>query len=382
MTVAIVHDFLTQRGGAERVVLHLASRLRDPVIVTSCYAPDSTYPEFRQLEVRADHVVSGREAENFRRRALSYAKAFEAKDLAFADFVIVSASTFAHHVKAPRTLVYWYTPPRFLYDPGAYFRRRSVAKAFQLATAPHRHKDRKAARAHGKHVAVSARTARRLHSSYGIEADVLYPPFDVERFGGPATPFGGTPRALVVSRLLPYKRVDLAMAACAGAGIPLTVIGQGPDEARLRSLADPSVNFVSGVSEDGLMDAYDSHAVVLVPGIEDFGYIPLEAASRGRPVVAAQEGGAAETVSDGATGILVSGSQPDQWGQAIRQAVGRDWDIERMRSGVEGFGSSAFDAGLLRAVCAGGDEDLIECFVPALPTPSLPTPASAAPAAR
>ncbi len=156
VTTAIVHDFLTQRGGAERVVLHIAGLVEDPVIVTSTYAPGSTFPEFRRLPVWADQIVSDADAEKFRRRAFSYGKSFREKDLSFADEVIISTSTFAHHVRSEDALVYWYTPPRFLYDPAAYFSHRAVAKSFELATTPFRHRDRKAAVAHRRHLAVSA----------------------------------------------------------------------------------------------------------------------------------------------------------------------------------------------------------------------------------
>ncbi len=362
MTTAIVHDFLTQRGGAERVVLHIAGLVRDPVIVTSLYAPGGTYPEFKKFPVWADQLVAERDAERFRRRAFSYGRAFRDKDLSFADAVIVSSSSFAHHVRTDRALIYWHTPPRFLYDPGAYFPRRSMAKAFELATTPSRRQDRKAAIAHHKHLANSGRTAGHLRSAYGFDADVLYPPFDASRFNGPATSYVGSPKALVVSRLLPYKRVDIAMAACAQAGIPLTIIGQGPDAPRLRSLAQGSVTFLPRVTDDELVHAYDTHSLVLAPGIEDFGFIPLEAASRGRPVVAAREGGAAETVTEKATGLLVSGSDPDVWAAAIRQAVQKEWHIDVMRRSVSRFDAKNFDAGLVRGMCAGGDDDLIECF--------------------
>jgi glycosyltransferase involved in cell wall biosynthesis len=365
MTVAIVHDFLTQRGGAERVVLHLASLVEDPVIVTSSYAPASTYPEFRKLPVWADNLVADRDAGQFRRRAFSYAKSFRAKDLSFADAVIVSTSSFAHHVPCENALVIWYTPPRFLYDPMAYFKSPVVAKSFQLATTAYRIRDRKAATAHQKHLAVSARTAGRLHESYGIEPDVLYPPFDSGHFFGPVAPLPSTPRALVVSRLLPYKRVDLAIEACELVGIPLTIIGQGPDEDRLRELAGSTVTFVPEVSEEELLAAYDGHSLVLSPGIEDFGYIPLESAARGRPVVGAGEGGATETVIDDVTGFLVPNGSPTAWAQAIRRTLSTEWQLPAMRQAVSRFDAAHFDQGLIRAMCAGGDDDLIKCFTPA-----------------
>jgi glycosyltransferase involved in cell wall biosynthesis len=360
MTTAIVHDFLTQRGGAERVVLHIASQVQDPVIVTSTYAPTSTFPEFRKLPIWADHIVSDADAEKFRRRAFSYGKSFREKDLSFADEVVISTSTFAHHVRSEDALVYWYTPPRFLYDPAAYFSRRAVAKSFELATTTFRHQDRKAARAHRRHLAVSARTARRLHDAYGIDAEVLYPPFDPSRFEGSVDAHTGSPSALVVSRLLPYKRVDIAIEACAQAGIPLTVIGRGPDEERLRSIAPDLVTFAGTVSDEELIDAYDKHSMVLVPGIEDFGYIPLEAASRGRPVVAAREGGPAETVLDGTTGFLVAGADPKPWADAILRASEMEWSVSAMRRSAGRFDAQHFDDGLRSGLRPRSHEDDVD----------------------
>ncbi len=362
MTVAIVHDFLTQRGGAERVVLHLAEMVHDPIIVTSCYAPDSTYPEFQNLPVWADELMAERGAEQFRRRAFSYGKAFRKKDLSFADAVIVSSSSFAHHIVSDRALIIWHTPPRFLYDPGAYFKQPLVAKGFELATTGYRRQDKRAALGHHKHLAVSERTAGRLRSAYGIDPDVLHPPFDSEHFSGDMAAPPASPRALVVSRLLPYKRVDLAIEACAQAGVPLTVIGQGPDEDRLRAQAGSTVTFVPEVSEQELLDAYEGHTLVLNPAIDDFGYIPLESAARGRPVVAAREGGAAETVADGVTGFLVEGDSVHSWAGAIRQTVAAHWDVADMRQAITRFDSKHFDQGLVRAMCSGGDEDLLQCF--------------------
>ncbi len=190
-----------------------------------------------------------------------------------------------------------------------------------------------------------------------MEADVLYPPFDASRFAGSIAACPESPRALVVSRLLPYKRVDIAIAACAEAGIPLTVIGRGPDEARLRALAPASVTFIGTVSDDELLDAYDSHSVVLVPGIEDFGYIPLEAAARGRAVVAAREGGPAETVIEGDTGFLVTGEKSKAWADAIRRACETEWNVDVMRRSVARFDLRNFDQGLFRGLVRGREDE-------------------------
>lgn len=352
MTIALVHDFLTQRGGAERVVLHLARILRDPVIITALYAPDDTYPGFADFDVRALHEISGPPAQHFRRRVLSYPGMFRSLGLDDADLAIISTSAFAHHVRHPRSAVYWHTPPRFLYDPAAYLpwqpgpSQTALAFAVSTATRRLRHRDRHAARAHRLHAANSRRTSARLHETYGIDVPVLYPPLDTESIpfslSEPCTP----PRALVVSRLLPYKRIDLAVAACWLVGIPLTVIGNGPDRDRLRRLADDSVTFRSAVSNAELAKAYADHAVVLCPGQEDFGYVPVEAASSGRPVVAAAGAGAEETVLEGSSGLLVRGTDATLWARAIETALDRPWFPDELRSSASRFSADTFALGL------------------------------------
>ena len=304
MTTAIVHDFLTQRGGAERVVLHIAGLVEDPVIVTSTYAPNSTFPEFRRLPVWADRIVSDADAAKFRRRALSYAKSFREKDLSFADEVIISTSTFAHNVRAEDALVYWYTPPRFLYDPTAYFSNPVVAKSFGVAATPLRHRDRKAAvraqpasrrlRPHGRAPAGGVRHR-------GRRALPPLRPIAIRWIGGRPPGLAERPRRLPSASLQAGGYRDSRRVPWP-ASRSRSSVGDRTRSACARSRRNSST-FAGSVSDDELIDAYDKHSMVLVPGIEDFGYIPLEAASRGRPVIATREGGPAETVIDGTTGV-------------------------------------------------------------------------------
>jgi glycosyltransferase involved in cell wall biosynthesis len=353
MTVALVHDFLTQRGGAERVVLQLARILRDPVIITALYAPENTYPDFAEFEVRALHQTSGHDGARYlRSRVLSYPGMFRSLGLDHSDLVVISTSAFAHHVRHPRTAVYWHTPPRFLYDPGAYVSWKGGASRSVLtsivgaATKQLRQRDRHAARAHQVHAANSLHTSRRLHDIYGIDAPVLYPPLGTERCSLSATEPSEPNRALVVSRLLPYKRVDLAIAACRLVGIPLTVVGEGPDRRRLQRLADASVTFRSAVTDAELAETYARHSVVLCPGQEDFGYVPLEAAYAGRPVVAAAGAGADETVLGGLSGLLVPGTDPTVWARSIAAVLDRRWSPVHLRQNAARFGLDAFTAGV------------------------------------
>ncbi len=333
------------------MVLYLASILDDVFIVTSVHAPEATYPELAAVEVRAKTVVSAGRARHFRRKVLSYPGIFRSADLSEADFVIVSSSAFAHHVRHERSVVYWHTPPRFLYNPGAYLPFRSTALSDAaaslcagIALAPLRYRDRQAARSHLGHAANSDRTAAKLRAAYGIEPTVLHPPLDTARLAGSLTPLPSPPRALVVSRLLPYKGVDVAISACRRLGLSLTVVGTGPEEARLRSLAGSSANFTGTLSDSELVEAFGQSSVVLCPGADDFGYIPLEAGFCGRPVVALLGSGAAESVIAGETGELVDGWDEASWSRAISGVMERSWDPESLRAAASRFDGTSFSA--------------------------------------
>lgn len=348
MRVALVHDFLSQRGGAERVVLALAKVLADPVIVTALYSPEQTYPEFADMEIQAVRRASGSEARRFRSRVLSYPRTFRALDLAGFDVAVISSSSFAHHVRHPRSAVYWHTPPRFLYDAGAYFPSLPIRALAAAAGSPLRPTDRRAAKGHLVHAANSQRTAAKLRRLYKIDSQVLYPPLASGALPVTLSPVGGSPSALVVSRLLPYKRIDVAIAACRSLGIPLTVVGDGPDRSRLTHLADDSVRFRHDLTNEELAAAYVQHSVVICPGQEDFGYIPAEAAYAGRPVVAAAGGGAEETVLHGSTGVLVAGDDPEAWADAIKWVLAQDWDPTELRDASARFSAAEFAIGVSR----------------------------------
>ena len=360
MRVAIVHDFACQRGGAERVVLSLCRLLADPVVVTSLYVPEATYPELGDYEVRAARVGTARDAKRFRARALSYAREFRAFDVSDTGLAIVSSSAFAHHVRHPRSLVYWHTPPRFLYDPSAYVGNPVLAGALRTGLTPVRRGDRRAALAHQGHAATSRRTAARLKDAYGIDASVIHPPLDLDRLGSALTDPTGGAGALVVSRLLPYKRVDVAIKACALAGVPLTIVGAGPEGPNLRALAGTGpVRFLEAVSDAELAELYATSAVVLSPAIDDFGYVPIEAAYAGRPVVAASAGRTNENVRDGRTGRLVEGFDEADWAEALVEVLATPWSPETLRAHAVEFGHERFASQLREWLAPFVDPDTV-----------------------
>jgi glycosyltransferase involved in cell wall biosynthesis len=191
-----------------------------------------------------------------------------------------------------------------------------------------------------RYVAISHYVASRIRRYYNRVPTVIYPPVDTEFFrpdGSVADRF-----ALVVSALVPYKRIELAMAACRLAGLPLKIAGEGPERAALEAQAGPDVQFLGRRSDEEIRELYRRAAVTLLPGEEDFGIVPLEAQACGRPVVALGRGGAVETVLDGETGILVSESTPQAFADGIAQALDRTFDAGLIRSHAERFSRARF----------------------------------------
>lgn len=344
--IAIAHDFLSQHGGAERVVLRFASMFPDAPIFTAFHDPGGTFPEFRSLDVRTSSLQERVDPARFRRQVLRYPAAFREFDLSAFDAVLVSSSAFAHHLQHPNTLVYCHTPPRFLYAPHTYVngRARALANVAIPALLPLRRRDARAARAAAGYVANSERTAARVRRLYGIDCPVIPPPIATDHLPRQLTALPGTPRALVVSRLMPYKRVDLAVEACRRAGIPLTVVGEGPEREALAALGGDTTTFLGRVDDDTLRREMARTSVVLVPGAEDFGLLPLEANYAGRPVVAFAGGGPRETVQDGVTGLLVDDQEVGSWEGAVTTAVGRSWDPRELRASTAAYSAARFEA--------------------------------------
>ena len=344
MKTAIVHDYLSQRGGAERLVLGLCALFPDAPLYTSIYAPERTYPEFKDIDVRTSALQDRVSPDQFRRSVLRLPGAFSRLDLSQFDQVVISTSGFAHHVRHERTAVYCHTPPHFLYDTRTYLGSRARAAAVRAPFAWLRHVDRVAAARHRSYAANSAQTSRRIKEVYGRESRVIYPPLATAHLPDRLSPPPRVPRALVIARLLPYKRVDVAIAACRRVGIGLTIVGEGPEEARLRRLADGDVAFLGRQTDDELRGLFEGHGVVLAPGLEDFGYGPVEANYAGRPVVALRAGGALETVDDGVNGVLVESWDEATWSDALSAVLARDWSPAELRATTNRFGPDIFRA--------------------------------------
>jgi glycosyltransferase involved in cell wall biosynthesis len=214
--------------------------------------------------------------------------------------------------------------------------------------------DRDTAGRVNRYVANSHYVAGRIRRYYNRGSTVVYPPVDIE-FYRPESGAGPDGFLLAVSALVPYKRLDVAIRAAATARLPLTIVGRGPEEARLRSLAAATggdVTFAGWLSDEQIRDLYRRCRAAVMPGVEDFGMVPVEAQACGRPVVAIAEGGALESVVDGVTGILVRENTAEAFADAFRDAASRDFDPDAIRRHAESFGKARFQREF-QAVVAG-----------------------------
>lgn len=329
--VAIAHDYRTQRGGAERVVSQFATMFPEASIVTSVYEPDLTYPDFASHEVITSPLNRiGWLRRHFRAGLPLYDWAFDHTEVpAGTDTVLVSTTGFAHGVKTPpgcRKVVYCHSPARFLYLADDYLGdkwwRSPKGIVLRALTPPLRRWDQKAAASADEYLCNSTVVRDRIRDVYGIEATVVHPPYSLDP-DGPQEPLPGSENLpsffLTVSRLMPYKNVDVLLHAFAD--MPdehLVVIGSGPLRDELHDLAPANVSFFEGISDAQLRWAYAHAAAVIAPSKEDFGLTPVEGFAFGTPCLALHAGGYLDTVVDGISGQFFDSATPDAVVQAVR----------------------------------------------------------------
>jgi len=340
--VALVHDWLTGMRGGEKVLEALRELCPGAQIFTLLHVPGSVSGAIATPAPRTSFVQHLPRAPRWYRHYLPlFPSAVESFDLDAFDLVISSSHCAVKSVVAPgraRHLCYCHSPMRYAWDQfDAYFGPARLGRASRLARAVLRPLARWDAATGGRphrYVANSQYVARRIRRYYNRSAAVVAPPVDTV-FYTPSTR-GPEPYLLVVSALVPYKRLDIAIAAARTAGLPLKIAGEGSDRERLEALAGPEVEFLGRVTDETVRELYRGATAVLLTGEEDFGIVPVEAQACGRPVVALASGGALETVVDGETGVLVEGTAADTWAEAIR----------RVRTGLDA--GSAFQPAAIR----------------------------------
>jgi glycosyltransferase involved in cell wall biosynthesis len=349
MRVALVHDWLTGMRGGEKVLEALVEIYPRADIFTLLHVRGSVSAVIESRPIRTSFIQRlPAAATRYRHYLPLFPMAVEQFDLRGYDLVVSISHCAAKsvlHAPGTKHLCYCLTPMRYAWDQfEEYFGAQRVGRAGEAIYRPVMawlaRWDAATANRADAFVAISRYVADRVARYYDRRAGVVYPPVDTGFF----TPGETEPRAsaLVVSALVPYKRIDLAIEACAAAGVPLRIVGDGPELARLRKLAGPDVSFSGWISSEEIREEFRRAGVVLLPGVEDFGIVPLEAQACGRPVVALAEGGAVETVADGVTGALVPDRSAEAWGRAIRRTLEARLPAGPIRAHAERFGRDRF----------------------------------------
>ncbi len=332
MRVALVHDWLTGMRGGEKVLEVIAALLPEADLFTLVHVPGSVSPviERRRIVTSPLSRIPGIER-SYRRFLPLFPYLVERFDLSAYDLVVSTSHAVAKGARkrrGARHVSYVFTPMRYLWDRyDDYFGAGRAGTGTRIAMRLVRDRLRAWDRGSSSTERIDALltssrfVADRIRGIFGRESDVVPPPVDTKRFRPGLAPVGN--EWLVVSALVPYKRIDLAIEAAREAGVPLAIVGKGPEEGRLRAVAGGDVRFLGWIDDDALARALAACRGLLFPGVEDFGIVPLEAMSCGRPVVALAEGGALETVVGGAWEGDPAGAPMGATGLFVREATAR-----------------------------------------------------------
>ena len=347
--VAVVHDWLTGMRGGEAVLEAILELVPAARLLTLMHIPGSVAPHIESHDPESSFVQHLPLARTRYRQYLPlFPTAIEQFDLDDVDLVISTSHCAAKAVVTPgrtRHLCYCHTPMRYAWDQfDAYFGPARVGRLksglYGLALRRLARWDAATADRVDSYVANSHYVAARISRYYNRRADVIEPPVDTSFY----SPDGSGPGDyfVVVSALVPYKRVDLAIEACDLAGVALRIVGTGPEAGRLRGRAGSNVEFIEHCSQTELRGLYRGARAFLLPGEEDFGIAPVEAQACGRPVIALARGGACETVAHETTGLLVPEATAGAFAAAIRSLDDHVFDPAQLRRSASRFARARF----------------------------------------
>lgn len=354
MKVALLHYWLTNMRGGEKVLAALNELYPDADIYTHAISPAmrSRFPG----RVHESFIASLPFGRKFTQGYLPLMpRANRTFDLRDYELIISSESGPIKGVRKPasaRHICYCHTPMRYVWDMyDEYYRMAGAAGkiAMRLWTPYMRREDLKSADSVDTFVANSRFVADRIRRIYQREATVVYPPVDVDFFKGV---YEKKDYYLLAGQLIGYKRPDLALEACVKKGRKIVVIGNGNmrKELERRYAANPLVTFLGRVSDEELKSTYGGAKALLFPGLEDFGIVPVEAQAAGTPVIAYGLGGALETVQDGQTGLFFAEQTVESLISAIERFETREWSAEQCVANAENFTLGAFKRGMERVI--------------------------------
>jgi len=349
--VALVHDWLTSFGGAERCLIQLHQLFPTAPIYTLVHDTRLTPPELSSANIITSHLQKLPGASSDYQRMLPLMPfAVEQFDLRGFDLVISSSHAVAKGVLTgarQKHLSYCYTPMRYIWDLYQTYLDHTqlsglAAKTFKHSAHYLRMWDYTSSQRVDKFLAISRTVQQRIRHSWGRDAPVVYPPVDTDFFA--PDPAGLADYFLIVSRFVPYKRIDLAIDVFNERSDKLLIVGNGPQFKRLRRGAKKNIEFIGAVSDEELRALYQNCRALVFPAEEDFGLTPVEAMACGRPVVALGYGGAAETVVDGETGVLFAEQSPMALDAALDRCRAASFDPERCRVRALQFDQRIFRA--------------------------------------
>jgi glycosyltransferase involved in cell wall biosynthesis len=348
MKIAVVHDYFTQLGGAEQVAMHLFHLMPNADLFAAVSLPEQMPLGLRHVPVKTSWMQRLPNLDRYYREYfLLYPFGIEALDLSGYDLIVSSSSGYGKGVRARRDalhICYCHTPMRWAWRFGQYSERQEMGAlkrtCLSMLAGTLRQWDLEASREPDHFIANSKTVAERILCTYGRHAEVIHPPINVQRFH-PAQEQQG--HYLILSRLISYKRIDVAIEACNRLGRELLIIGEGPDRRRLEAIAGKTIRF-AGRLPDPEVEYYASRCrALLFPGEEDFGMVPLEVAAAGRPTVALYGGGARETVIDGVTGVFFTDPTPESLAEAVLRIEGMSYSQDVLVRHAQSFSVEAFE---------------------------------------
>lgn len=362
--VAVTHEWLTIPGGSESVVQEILRLVPHAEVFVSVRDRTRAWAApLGAVPVHESWLSSLPGAARHYPKLLPLMDgAFRRFDLSSFDLIISSNHACAKNVRTPagtRHVCYCHTPMRYVWDPsfleGEHLGLLGTV-VFRALLGRLRRTDLRGATQPDTFVANSRFVAQRIRTAYGREAHVIHPPVDVDRFRDAKRVMAPGAPYLVFGRVVPYKKVDVAVLACARLGRPLIVAGGGRDLERVQAMAGPQTTFLGPVDDARVAELFASCRALLFPGEEDFGIVPVEAQAAGLPVIALDSGGARDSVVDGVTGVLYPDASPDGLCAGIERFETLSFDDAALRTHVAGFAPGRFAAEFGRVLLAAPDE--------------------------
>lgn len=353
--VILGHDWLTGMRGGERVLTHFCEAFPDSPLVTLLADPSTVNTTIANREIITSFMQRiPSVAKNYRKMLPLMGAAATSVKVPAGDLLLTTSSCVAHAFEPPdgmKMLCYCFTPMRYAW----LFPKEYLGPVKAALAAPYlaylRDWDRRHSTRVNRYVAISRHVQQRIKDFYGRESDIVYPPVDTGRCT-PA-PDGGAANGgydLIVSAIVPYKKIDLAAEAYGKLGFPLKIVGTGSSAQKIARTAADNVEFLGWKSDEEVLALYRNCRFLIFPGEEDYGIVPLEAMACGKPVIAFGRGGATETVADGLSGLFFAEQTADALCDAVRRAEKTVWNHAAIRRHAEKFGVSQFLEGMAACV--------------------------------